>query len=419
MAYPQITVEIAFTNNPINASPINFFTDITDYVIAIPSIRRGRQSPFTGIEAGTAVVVLDNRTRAFDPTYASGAFSPYVLPGRRIRIRATWSGTNYYLFDGFIDTWPPAWEASNKNSTVTITCTDAFKFFNLATVSSSLPAEATHYALDTLLNLLGWPSTWRNGIGNVAVSLQGQAFIKAITVTNKNALQHIQDLMDAESGLFFIDGQGRATFHNRHFRFLRSEATTSNGTFGDGGGSELPYQSLNPAYDDTQVWNDVHVTADAGTEQIASDSTSQTTYFKRTLTKTGLLYGDATPYGGQAPDNEAASMASWLLYNYKNPSLRFDRITLEGGYSDSLWPHMLGREISDRITVKRRPPPNGSSTITKDCWIEAVEHRITDITGSYLRWQTSWQLSEANSQAWWILNDTTYSVLDSTTIPAF
>lgn len=417
MGYPSITVEIAFATNPLAITPT--WTDVTAYVRSMPLIRRGRQNPLTSVEAGEAIVVLDNRDRRFDPTYTSGAYYPNVLPAKKIRISAVWNGTTYRLFTGYVESWPPAWEASNKYSEVAIKCVDAFKFLNLATVTASVGAEATHYALDTLLTTVGWPTNDRVGIGNVALSQQGAAFIAAASLTNVSALQRIQDMMQAEDGIFFIDGQGYANFQGRHYRILRTAATTSNGTFGDGGGSELPYQSLEPVYDDTQIWNDVHVTASGGTEQVWTDVTSLTTYFQRTLTKTGLIFGDATPFGGQSIDNEASSMAEWLLYNYKNPLFRFDSMTLEGGYSDSLWPHMLGREISDRITVKRRPPPSGSTVISKDCWIEAIEHRITDITASYLRWQTRWQLSEAGTKTWWILDDTTYSVLNTATIPGF
>src|SRR5215213_3092239 len=111
MSFPTITVEIAFATAPLAVTPT--WTDVTAYVKSIPQIRRGRQNALTGIEAGTAVVVLDNRTRRFDPTYASGAYYPNVLPGRKIRISAVYNSTTYYLFTGFIDTWPPEWEASN------------------------------------------------------------------------------------------------------------------------------------------------------------------------------------------------------------------------------------------------------------------------------------------------------------------
>ena len=408
MAYPVITVEIAFSSDPLATVPL--YEDMTRYVRSIPLIRRGRQNALTTIEAGEAVVVLDNRLRTFDPTYAGSG--PFLIPMRKIRISATYAATTYYLFTGYVESWSPTWEASNKNSEVTIHCVDAFKFFNQTTLSTSLPAENVKFALNTLMDTLSWPSSDR-------AILDGQTFVKALTGTNKNALQHIQDLMLAENGLFFMDTQGRTAFQGRQYRLTNSTSTTAQATFGDGGGSELPYQSLEPAYDDTQIYNDIHVTADAGTEQISLDPTSINNYFKRSLVRTGLLYGDASSSGGNTPENEAAGMAQWLLFNLKQPGLRFDSMTLEGGYSDNLWPQMLAREISDRITVKRRPPPSGSTIINKDVWIEAVEHRITDITASYLRWQTTWQLSEANTAAWWILDSTTYSVLDSTTIPAF
>ena len=410
MAYPSITVEIQFQPDPFTAIPV--YTDVTAYVKSIPSIRRGRQNVFTSIEAGEATIVLDNRDRRYDPTYIYSPHYPYVTPMRRVRIKAVWNSTTYTIFTGFVEEWPPAWEASNQDAQITIRCVDGFKFFNLYSLTGSYSAEFSNYAVTSILNATGWPSGDRN-IG------AGQAFIASQTLTNKSALSHLQDIAAAESGLFFIDGQGRATFQGRHYRLKTSVATTSQATFGDGGGSELPYQSLQPNYDDSQIWNVISVTADGGTEQISTDADSKGMYFKRTLTLNGLIVGDASPYGGNSQDNEAKGMADWLLAQYKDPTYRFDAISLEGGVSDTLWPQMLGRTISDRITVKRRPPPSGSTTLSKECWIEAVEHRITNITASYLRWQTKWQLSEATAHGWWLLDDTTYSVLDSTTIPAF
>jgi hypothetical protein len=409
MGYPTITVEIQFQPDPFTLIPV--YTDVTAYVRSIPSIRMGRQNVLTSIEAGEATIVLDNRDRRYDPTYIYSPHYPYVTPMRRVRIKAVWNSVTYYLFTGFVEEWPPAWEASNQNSEIAIRCVDGFKFFNLYTLTGIFGAEFSNYAVTTILNTTGWPSADRN-VG------AGQAFISSQTLTNKSALTHLQDIVTAEGGLFFIDGQGRATFQGRHYRLKTSTSTTSQGTFGDASG-ELPYQSLQPAYDDAQIWNDIHVTAEGGTEQISEDAESKGMYFKRTLVRSGLVLGDASPFGGNTPDNEAKGMADWLLSQYKDPTLRFDNITLEGGVSDSLWPHMLGRTISNRITVKRRPPPSGSTALSRECWIEAVEHRIPNITASYLRWQTKWQLSEATAHGWWLLDDTTYSVLDSTTVPAF
>jgi hypothetical protein len=408
--FPTITVEIAFATAPLAVTPT--WTDVTAYVRSIPQIRRGRQNPLTGIEAGTAIVVLDNRDRRFDPTYASGAYYPNVLPGKKIRVSATWAGVTYRLFTGYIDTWPPAWEASNQNSTVTITCTDAFKFFNLAMHTGSVAAEYSNWAINTMLTNIGFPVADRS-LSN------GTTLIASATLTNANVLQRLLDIATAEgTGLFFVRGDGFAIFQDRQWRFTNASAVTSQATFGDSG-VELPYQTLNPAYDDTQLYNDIHVTASGGTEQVSSDATSQTAYFKRTLTKTGLLIGDASGIGGNTIDVEAAALASYLLYIYKDPVLRFDSMTLLGNYSDNLWIQMLARDLSHHILVKRRPPPSGSTVISQDCYIESIEHRITDITATYLHWETTWQLSPVNTAGYWILEDATYGLLDSTTRLAY
>jgi hypothetical protein len=164
-----------------------------------------------------------------------------------------------------------------------------------------------------------------------------------------------------------------------------------------------------PSYDDSQIWNDVRVTADGGTVQTASDATSQAAYFKRTLAKSGLWIGDASGIGGATPDEEASNAAQWHLANYKDPALRFKSVTVAGASGDSVWTQMLSREISNRITVVRRPP-GGGAAISAEVFIEAVEHRIG---GNIIDWRTTWQLSPASSLTYLTLDHATLGVIDA------
>ena len=132
MPYPTAVVEIAFTDGPYVVSPT--WTDVTSYVRSM-EISRGTSDDWNLVADGLANVVLSNRDRRFDPFNASGPYFGNLLPRRQIRIRATYSGTTYDVFRGFISGWPPEWTDAGYDSTVTLSCFDALQLLG----SSSLP----------------------------------------------------------------------------------------------------------------------------------------------------------------------------------------------------------------------------------------------------------------------------------------
>lgn len=140
MAYPQPVVEIAFDDGPYVLNPT--WTDVTIYVWRM-DIDRGRTDDWGDFNS-FASVTLNNRTRRFDPYYTSGPYYGKLLPRRQIRIRATYGGTTYDVFRGFIDGWNPEWTDAGTNSSVTVSCFDALQLLG----SEQLPADwANPYVL--------------------------------------------------------------------------------------------------------------------------------------------------------------------------------------------------------------------------------------------------------------------------------
>lgn len=395
---PIVICQIAFASDPLAASPT--WTDVSAYFLSLDS-KYGRQYDLGRFEAGQATIVLDNTDRRFDPTNASSPYVPNIVPAKKIRVSAVWSATTYYVFTGYIEAWPPGWDAPLSDE-MALPCSDGFLYFNGVKYSGTLPNEYSNSAVETFLDVIGWPS----GIGNRLNTGHGQTFIQGDAYTNLNALQYLQNITDAENGAIFIDGQGRVNFQGRHYRILNSG--TSDGVFGyDLAGGQIPYAAIEPVYDDTQIYNDVHVSAVGGTEQIATDSASQQAYFTRSLPKLELIIGDGSAFGSALPDAEAAGMAQWLLYNHKDAALRFRSLTVSGHADDSVWPHALGRVISDRVTAVWVPP--SGATITRDCYIESIAQHITQD-----EWTTTWELSAADAAggatSWWIWDDPVHGV---------
>lgn len=140
MAYPQAIVEIAFDDGPYVLNPT--WTDVTSYVWNM-TVDRGRTDDWGDFDS-FATVTLNNRTRRFDPYYTSGPYYGKLLPRKQIRIRATYAGTTYDVFRGFIDGWNPEWTDAGTNSSVTVSCFDALQLLG----SEQLPADwANPYVL--------------------------------------------------------------------------------------------------------------------------------------------------------------------------------------------------------------------------------------------------------------------------------
>lgn len=109
--------------------------DATDDLIS-GSIIRGRQSELDEFQAGTCDVLLDNDDRKYDPTYASSPLNGHILPMKRVKILATWAGTQYPLFAGYADRWTQNRDGPHRGTT-TLAATDGFKVLARANLAGS------------------------------------------------------------------------------------------------------------------------------------------------------------------------------------------------------------------------------------------------------------------------------------------
>jgi hypothetical protein len=221
---------------------------------------------------------------------------------------------------------------------------------------------------------------------------------------NTSLLEHILLMGDVEQGRLFVSAAGVVTFIDRH-QVFKTELT-SRGTFGDGGGSELPYAADPPPtvnQDESRIFNSVRITLDDQTVVTSRSQASIGTYFERTLEKT-LPYADV---------NEAQDAADYAIYRLASPQTRISELTLKPQSAAALWPVALGVELGQRWTFKLRPK-GGGTIISRDVIVDGVSH---DSAPSV--WQTKLRLVPADPQTYWILENATYGILDSNTRLAF
>ena len=399
MNRPTITCEIAFTTDPA-ATPV--WTDVSAYVLSFQT-RRGRNMELDRMTAGTASVELNNHDRRFEPGRAASPYYPNVLPMRRLRLRATWNTVTYDLFHGFVEQWPQTYEGWGNDGRVQVTAVDAFEILTNAVFASvgARTTERSDLRVAYVLDQIGWPAADRS------LSV-GQSTIQAYDFDSYNALQHLQEVGETENGVVFVDGTGRVVFHDRHRRF-KSPYSTVAASFGDASG-ENPYAGMVLNFSKDQIRNDVNgVRAnDAAAVPVNErDTSSVVSYLQRSYPSGGAKALWVTS------DLEVADWTRYTLSRYKEPSLRIDSFTVESQTDATvLWPLVLGREIGDKINVKRRP--DGGTAISQDSHVEAVSH-ADDGT----RFSTTFGLSPADPQTYWAAGQAGYSEAGMTTKVAY
>jgi hypothetical protein len=166
---------------------------------------------------------------------------------------------------------------------------------------------------------------------------------------------------------------------------------------------EIPFTGIRQGFDDENVFNDITVEPASGSvdKQTASDATSKDLYFTRSLSKTGTLIQTTS---------EAADHAAFLLNFRKNPTLLIDAIdvvplTLTSAQAISV----ATVELCRPITVTKN---YGSGTyVSRTLTVQGVTHDITP--GD---WQMSLSTAEPVSGDGFILDSSTYGILDVNTL---
>jgi len=362
---PVLTVEFW-----INGSWV--FATKADYMEI--DITRGRSRADQKNDPGNATVIFDNASGYYDPEY-TGSSSPYVVSGvnqlqagLKMRIVATWSGTYYILFQGYLET-----NVCNQGFTPTASMvfTDGIALLSkmyAAQVSPALHAgETTSSRVSRMLTY----ANWVDGT-NLTGSVQMQA------TTQSGTLQKlIEEAVNCEAGRFYISRDGIATLvplSDKFSRPTRLHLSDSQATY------TIEYDTLETTPGTYQVINDAIIERDGATTHHSRHAPSTTKFGIKTVTINAPLYNDS----------DAIEMAKYLSYKDSSPaslvqSVQFDALNL-----GVLYPDFLSLEIGDQVTVDRTTVDGRSLTL--QTVVEGYKHSITPAN-----WRTELMTSPVNN----------------------
>lgn len=134
---PVRTLDVYISLSGISTSP-PVWTWISPTKIRQFSISR------TEGETGTATLVLDNRNRDFDPTYASSPYYPNLRPLNRVWLREQFSGETNDMFVGYAESYSQTWPANGTDAITTLTASDELKVLALTQLPLTSPPRATY-----------------------------------------------------------------------------------------------------------------------------------------------------------------------------------------------------------------------------------------------------------------------------------
>ena len=382
---PVVGVSVDFANGPAFGNPLLLddpttplgtgiladapgdVVDVSDIALQV-SIRRGRNRILNKFEAGTATVILADDNGDWSAENTSSPYYGKLLPLRKIRIYADYDdggGTDrYYLYSGYITAYNSTYGVGVEDtSKITLQCVDGFRLLNsilIDTVAGAGSPQLSGARVETLLDVVSFPASQR-------LIDAGDSTMQADPGTsNRDLLGAIQLVESSEFGGFFLDAEGNATFLSRDTISKKADETPT--VFADDG-SAITYNQIEFANDDTLLVNDVTVTRLNGTSQNTFDQTSIDTYFLHSGKRDGILV---------QTDAEALDQAQTLLVARKDTTDRIDSMTinLDDPSAVSKIVAGLNLEIFDLVNVTKTVP--GGSTITKELFVQGVQHDITN-----------------------------------------
>lgn len=398
---------IGWPGNLLSTNQASIETDTTGWTVnanctIVRSLAQAQDGvaslSLTAVGAGAMSAYAVSGTAAITPgqTYTAVASFRAATTSRSCRLSIAFNGPSGFLGDTTGSSVSDGTGGWTQATVQMIAPADAISATLYVEVLGAGASEG-HY-VDQIGIEAGTSTVWQHPRSSEFRAIDaGNSLVQAGTLADVAALAHIQEVETTEDGIFFISREGVAVFLDRN-RIISSTLDATLYTWGDAG-LENRYEDLVPAFDDSQIWGEAVVSAPGKTDATALSASSVRRFFGRTRTVAGLWELQA----------EMEDRADYVVLRFGEPLQRIAAITLDPMLQNAQWPRVLSRDLHDKVRVVKRPF-SGAQTISQDSVIEGIAHEIQPG-----RWRTVWSLSPFDPARYWVLGDSVYGVLDSTT----
>lgn len=366
----------------------NYIVDVSDQVGNI-SIKTGYNLLQDQFEAGSATIRIYDQTGDWNPDNPASVYAGKLLPNRKVRVQAIYGGQTYWLFSGYTSAYNYSYAKDQELAYVDVQCTDAFRLFNLSsitTVAGTSAGQTTGQRINNILDQISWPSSMR-------MIDTGDTLVQADPATTRTALQALKNCEFSEQGAFYISPEGNAVFLSRSNLQKKAGQTP---VYFSNGGDGIDYFNITTALDDKLLINQANITRIGGTTQSASDATSVATYFPHTINQSGLV---------AQTDTDTLNIAKVYVATRKDTTLRIDNLTLDLSTPDYAAGIVAGLGLDYFDVTKIRNDQQGTTYIQKTLEVVGVNHEITP-----RQWRTTFTTSEPIVDAF-IIGSSTYGII--------
>lgn len=409
MAIPVINAIINFSTGAGFASPmildsgvlgVNALADSTAVTVDVSNVvdsvktNRGRTALSEVFQTGTMSLRIIDQNGDFNPMNPASPYYNLLTPMRKVTITASYEGTTYPIFAGYITSYQTTTPRDvGEVVYTTIQAVDGFRLFQnaqITSVSGATAGQKTGTRIGKIADAIGWPSGMRDidtGLTNCQVDPS----------TLRTSLAAMQTVESTEYGALYMDALGNLTFQDRQLTSISVAGTPV--VFNDNG-TAIGYNNAVWKLDDTLVFNKASVTRTGGTAQVASNQASIDKYFLHSAQEQNLL---------METDAEALNNAQAFVASRQETSIRCDAITLDlytANYDAGILA-ALSLDFFDPVTITTTQP--GSSSLTKTLQVFGVSH---DIKPS--NWKTTLTTLEPIIESFIIGTD--YGILGTNTL---
>lgn len=377
MPIPVINAVINFGTGPSTAQAFiigegifgtNVLADSASLIVDVSNVvdsvntKRGRSATADEFQTGTLSLRIVDQNGDFNPQNASSPYYGYLTPMRKVSISATYGGTTYPIFSGFITSYTTT-TPRNANEVVytTIAAVDATRLAQNAQISTVTGASAGDLSgtrINQILNTISWPASMRDVDAGLTTLANDPG-------TARTALAALQTATNSEYGAIYVNAAGSWTFQDRTVTVASVAGTPA--VFNDNG-TDIGYANAIWRLDDTLVFNQANITRTGGSVQSSTNAASVAKYFAHTYNQQDLL---------MQTDQVALDYARAYVASRAETSIRCDAIELDlytNNYNTGILA-ALNLDFFDPVTITTNQP--GSSTLTKTLQVFGVAHTVT------------------------------------------